>query len=153
MQSEFTEHSPTVIPNTMMNWGTAKKMYPDAQVFIYPFDRVVDDLALMAFDEPLKKQFNPEEGFIFPTLDLTDNRMNHKVLVYGYTNGTEAIAIHPDFAKANNGYKFGIGADKLEISADENGVVRLVNAETCRQASSNTQRYLLRNLVTLVCSH
>ena len=137
MKSEFTEHSPTIIPNTMMDWVTAKKLYPDAQVFIYPFDRLIDDLAMMAFDQPLKKQFNPEEGFIFPTLDLTDDRMNHKVMIYGYNNGTEAIAIHPDFSKANDGYTFELGADKLEISADENGVVRLMNAETGKQVATH----------------
>lgn len=137
MKSEFTDHAPTVIPNTMMDWGTAKAMYPDAQVFIYPFDRVIDDLALMAFEEPLKKQFNPDEGFIFPTLSLEDDRMNLKVMVYGYDNGTDAIAIHPDFAKANDGYKFELGAEELKISADEFGVVRLLNAETERQVPTH----------------
>jgi hypothetical protein len=137
MESEFTDHVLTVIPNTMMDWATAKKMYPDAKVFIYPFDRLVDDLAVMAFEEPLKKQFNPEEGFIFPTLNLTDDRMNHKVMIYGYTNGTEAVAIHPEFAKANDGFTFELGVDELEISADDYGVVRLLNLETGEQVATH----------------
>ncbi|ARN73180.1 DUF3179 domain-containing (seleno)protein [Oceanicoccus sagamiensis] len=137
MQSEFTDHAPDIIPNTMMLWGQAKARYPEAQVFLYPFDRLVDELALKAFEQPLKDQFDPEKGFIFPTLSLADNRMNHKAMIYGYDNGTEAVAIHPDFAKANNGYQFELGPDSLMISADDDGVVRLLNAQTGEQLATH----------------
>ncbi len=137
MKSEFTDHEPTIIPNTMMTWEVARQRYPDALVFLYPFDRVLDDLTLMAFDKPLQKQFNPEDGFIFPTLDLSDDRMNHKVMIYGYDNGNESVAIDPEFAKANNGYQFELGNELLEIRADRDGVVKLLNADTGLQVATH----------------
>ena len=40
--TEFGGASATVFPNTMMTWKSFKELYPDAEVFIYSFDRLLD---------------------------------------------------------------------------------------------------------------
>lgn len=138
MQSEFTEHSPTVIPNTMMDWEEAKALYPDAKVYLYGMDRMIDGLLLDLFEQPLINQRDIEnEAFIFPTLTLTDQRMNPKTEIFGYDNGEgQQIAIHPDFARDNNGYQFELGNETLRIETNGN-IVRLLNADTMQQVPTH----------------
>ncbi|MGF1681253.1 DUF3179 domain-containing (seleno)protein [Photobacterium minamisatsumaniensis] len=128
MQSEFTDHSTTVHPNTQMDWEKAKDMYPDAKVYIYGMERLIDNVLLGLFEKPLQDQRdinNP--NFMFDTLNLIDSRLNPKIEVFGYDNGKQQIAIDPDFARANDGFEFQLNDDVLTISTDGD-VVRLLNA-------------------------
>ncbi|OBT12044.1 hypothetical protein A9264_02545 [Vibrio sp. UCD-FRSSP16_10] len=138
MQSEFTEHKPTVIPNTMMTWDEAKVQYPDAQVYVYGMQRMIDGVLLDLFEQPLINQRDMEkEEFIFPTLSLDDLRMNPKTEIFGYDNGRgQQVAINPEFARTNNGYEFELADEKLRIITD-GSVVRLVNAETNQQVPTH----------------
>lgn len=136
MQSEFTEHKTNVIPNTQMQWSDAKARFPDAQVYLYAMDRFVDELLLDLFEAPLAMQRTEGKDFIFPTLDLEDKRMDVKTEIFGYDNGEQQIAIHPDFARANNGYFFEFHGELLYIDTDGQ-TVRLMNAETGQQVATH----------------
>lgn len=136
MQSEFTDHSTKLHTNTQMDWQTAKEMYPDAKVYLYGMDRFVDKLLLNVFEAPLEMQRTEGEKFIFPTLDLVDQRMDVKTEIFGYDNGKAQIAIHPDFARANNGYQFELAGEQLHIDTDGQ-VVRLMNSETGKQVPTH----------------
>jgi len=128
MQSEFTEHKTAVHPNTMMDWDVAKERYPDAKVYVYAMDRVLDDVMLGLFEEPLKDQRDVDNpDFIFDTVDLDDTRLNPKQEIYGYDDGEQRIAIDPGFARANDGYEFVLNGEMLRISTDGE-VVRLLNS-------------------------
>jgi hypothetical protein len=128
MQSEFSDHKTTVHPNTMMDWDTAKALYPDALVYIYAMDRVIDNVMLALFEEPLEEQRNIDNpDFIFDTLNLDDTRLNPKQEIFGYDNGTEQIAIDPGFARANDGFVLQLGGEDIQISTDGQ-VVRLFNS-------------------------
>ncbi|MFS1982837.1 DUF3179 domain-containing (seleno)protein [Vibrio breoganii] len=138
MQSEFTDHNTKVIPNTMMDWEEAKALYPEAQVYLYGADRMIDGLLYDLFEQPLIDQRDLDnEKFIFPTLSLTDQRMNPKTEIFGYDNGEgQQIAIDPNFARDNDGYQFEFGNEKLRIETD-GSIVRLVNAETMQQVPTH----------------
>ena len=68
----------------MMTWEAFQEVYPDAEVFVYPYERWMDKLLVKVFDKPMQKQFDPERGPIFPTLDLADDRLNAKEQVWGF---------------------------------------------------------------------
>jgi len=141
MQSEFTDHQTTVHPNTMMEWETAKAMYPDAKVFIYPMDRVIDDVMLGLFEDPLQDQRdinNPD--FIFDTLNLDDTRLNPKQEIFGYNSGTQQVAIDPAFARENDGFEFEVSGQMLKISTDGQ-IVRLLNAKGQQVPTHNGVHY------------
>lgn len=127
MQSEFTDHQTTLHPNTQMDWETAKAMYPDAKVYIYGMERLIDEVVLGLFEKPLQNQRNIDNpDFIFDTLNLEDTRLNPKLEIFGYNNGKEQIAIEPHFARANNGYQFSVGDEVLQIETDGN-IVRVLD--------------------------
>jgi hypothetical protein len=136
MKSEFTDHETTVHANTQMQWGAAKEMYPDAQVYIYGMERYIDGLLLDVFEGPLEMQRTKGESFIFPTLDLVDNRMDFKTEIFGYDNGKAQIAIDPEFARANNGYEFELAGESLSIETDGQ-FVRLINVQTGKQVATH----------------
>ncbi|PSU48868.1 hypothetical protein C9J12_10220 [Photobacterium frigidiphilum] len=137
MQSEFTDHTTTVHPNTQMDWEKAKTMYPDAKVYIYGMERLIDSILLGLFEKPLQEQRdidNPD--FMFDTLNLADSRLNPKSEILGYDNGTQQIAIDPDFARANDGFVFELNDDVLQISTDGD-VIKLVNTMGEQVATHN----------------
>ena len=128
MQSEFTEHKTTVHPNTMMEWEEAKALYPDAKVYLYDMDRLLDEMMLDLFTEPLQAQRDINDpDFIFPTLNLEDTRLNPKQEIFGYNDGSHRIAIDPAFALAHNGYEFQLGDETLRIESD-GSIFRLFNS-------------------------
>lgn len=136
MQSEFTDHQTNVHANTQMQWSTVKEMYPDALVYLYGMDRLIDGLLLDVFEAPLEAQRTKGEDFIFPTLDLVDQRMDVKTEIFGYDNGQAQIAIHPEFARANNGYQFKLAGESLYIETDGQ-IVRLMNTTTGKQVATH----------------
>ncbi|WP_215426440.1 MULTISPECIES: DUF3179 domain-containing (seleno)protein [Agarivorans] len=141
MQSEFTEHQTSVLPNTQMEWETAKALYPDAQVYIYGMERLIDEVLLGLFEQPLKNQRNIENpDFIFDTLNLDDTRLNPKLEIFGYDNGSEQIAIDPGFARNNNGFTFEFGGETLQIETDGE-IVKLLNSEGKQVATHNGVHY------------
>ncbi|MEE1672994.1 DUF3179 domain-containing (seleno)protein [Agarivorans aestuarii] len=141
MQSEFTEHKTSVLPNTQMEWETAKEMYPDAQVYIYGMERLLDEVLLGLFEQPLKDQRNIENpNFIFDTLNLDDTRLNPKLEIFGYDNGHQQLAIDPNFARKNNGFVFEFGGEILQIESDGE-IVRLLNSEGKQVATHNGVHY------------
>ncbi|MDO6686347.1 MULTISPECIES: DUF3179 domain-containing (seleno)protein [unclassified Agarivorans] len=141
MQSEFTEHQTTVHPNTQMEWETAKTLYPDAQVYVYGMERLIDQVLLGLFEQPLKDQRNIDNpDFIFDTLNLADTRINPKQEIFGYDNGQEQIAIDPNFAHENNGFTFELGGETLQIFSDGE-IVKLLNEQGEQVATHNGVHY------------
>ncbi|MBM7037239.1 DUF3179 domain-containing (seleno)protein [Vibrio ulleungensis] len=132
MQSEFTDHSTKVHPNTMMEWQDAKELYPDAMVYLYSMDRMIDGILLDLFEEPLVQQRDTNNpNFIFNTLDLEDHRLNPKSEVFGIDIGEQQMAIEVEFARNNDGHRFTLGEQTLEIISNGN-IVMLVD-ETGQQ--------------------
>lgn len=116
--TEFGEERLTVYPNTMMTWGSFKQLYPDAQVFVYSFDRLLDPMLRWFFAATLKIQDDRDKGAAFPTLSLDDKRLNQKELVWGYNTGNDQIAFTHAFAKENPIYKFEFNDEPLVLVYD-----------------------------------
>ncbi|GAM71511.1 hypothetical protein JCM19236_6469 [Vibrio sp. JCM 19236] len=141
MQSEFTDHSTTVHPNTQMDRCQAKEMYPDAMVYVYGMERVLDEVILGLFEKPLQNQRNINNpDFIFDTLNLEDTRLNPKLEIFGYDNGVEQITIDPEFARANNGHKFNVGGEILTIDTDGE-IVRILDESGTQVPTHNGVHY------------
>lgn len=141
MQSEFSEHQLTVLPNTMMDWKTAKEKYPQARVYIYEMDRLLDEIMLVLFEQPLEDQRNIDDpDFIFDTLTLEDTRLNPKQEIYGYVSGDQQIAIDTDFAHANDGFIFDFNGETLQISI-EDSAFRLLNSKGEQVPTHNGVHY------------
>ena len=110
--------------NDMMTWKVFKRLYPNATVFIYEFNRPLDTLLLALFEGPMEKQFSEEYGAIFPTLDLKDDRLPNKEQVWGLDLGNEQAAFTRSFMEKNPVYQFELGGKKLVIAHDkENDIV------------------------------
>ncbi|AJR08829.1 hypothetical protein H744_2c2165 [Photobacterium gaetbulicola Gung47] len=130
METEFSESDIKQYPNTMMTWEAFKEIYPDAEVFIYPFDRWMDKLLVKAFDKPMEKQFDPERGAIFPTLDMADERLNAKEQVWGLNSDGKQIAFTHEFAKQNPVYEFEMaGKPYVLVYSEEYDIVNLFSLE------------------------
>ncbi len=105
--------------NDMMTWEVFKRLHPDAMVFVYEFNRVLDTVLLALFEGPMEKQFSEEHGPIFPTLDLKDNRLPNKEQVWGLDLGKEQAAFTKSFMETNPIYQFELGGRELVISHDK----------------------------------
>lgn len=116
--TEFSKTPLTVYPNTMMTWGSFKELYPDALVFVYAFDRMLDPVLRWFFAETLKVQDDPDKGAAFPTVSLEDKRLKPKELVWGYNAGNEQIAFTHAFAKKNPLYEFESNGEPLVLVYD-----------------------------------
>ena len=90
--TEFSQSKLDTYANQEMSWGSYKKLYPDGWVYLYKFDRVIDGRLIASFKPKLKKQFDPEQGPLFPTLALKDNRLNNKARVWGVTANNKQAA-------------------------------------------------------------
>lgn len=117
--TEFDEAPLTVYPNTMMKWGSFKELYPDAEVFIYAFDRMLDPIFRQFFAATLKVQNDPEKGAAFPTVGLKDDRLGQKELIWGYDAGQEQTAFTRSFAQAHPIYRFKMAGEPLVLVYDE----------------------------------
>ncbi|MGR5065256.1 DUF3179 domain-containing (seleno)protein [Photobacterium sp. DNB22_13_2] len=130
METEFGDSNIKQYPNTMMTWEAFQEVYPDAEVFIYAFDRWMDKVLVKAFDKPMKKQFDPERGAIFPTLDMADERLNAKEQVWGFDNAGEQIAFTHEFAKKNPVYEFEMaGKPYVLVYSEKYDIVSLFSLE------------------------
>ena len=116
--TEFSKNTLTIYPNTMMTWGSFKELYPDAQVFVYAFDRMLDPVLRWFFAETLKIQDDPDQGAAFPTVSLKDERLTPKERVWGYNAGNQQIAFTHAFAKKNPLYKFDFDGEPLVLVYD-----------------------------------
>ncbi|RWX55944.1 DUF3179 domain-containing (seleno)protein [Photobacterium chitinilyticum] len=116
---EFSEAEVVSHPNTMTTWKSFKELYPQATVFIYEFNRVVDSLLLALFEGPMEKQFSNEHGAIFPTLDMDDNRLPPKEQVWGFDLGNTQAAFTRAFAQKNPIYRFELEGQPLVLVYDE----------------------------------
>ncbi|RCU51451.1 DUF3179 domain-containing protein [Corallincola holothuriorum] len=119
MTSEFGKTSPVEHPNTMMTWADFKELYPHGTVFIYGFDRALDDFLLTLFEQPMKNQFSEEHGPIFPTLDMKDERVGFKEQVWGYRGDNKEIAFTLDFVKSQPTYEFEFEGQPMVLVYDE----------------------------------
>ena len=117
-RAEFSDRVLTQYPNTMLSWRAFKRAYPDAQVFLYPFDRKLDEIILAIFEEPLKRQFSEAHGPMFPTLALADQRLSNKAQVWGVDVGGEQAAFTREFLIANPEFTFDLGGKSLVITYD-----------------------------------
>ena len=90
----------------------------------------MDRLLKAVFAEPMKKQFDPDQGAIFPTLDMQDQRLNAKEQVWGFDNGTTQLAFTRAFARDNPVYHFELDGLPLVLVYDEQyEVVNLFDAQ------------------------
>ncbi|MEH6473618.1 MAG: DUF3179 domain-containing (seleno)protein [Halopseudomonas sp.] len=118
-EAEFSDQTALQsYPNDMMSWASFKTLYPDGEVFIYKFDRVVDDLLMTLFEAPMKKQFSEEYGPIFPTLDLADTRLTNKEQIWGVNLGDAQVAFTERFLKSNPVYAFDLAGKQLLVNYD-----------------------------------
>ena len=115
-QAEFSEKKIKSYPNTMMSWGSFKRIYPDAEVFVYEFNRALDSVLLALFEGPMEKQFSEEHGPIFPTLAMTDNRLPAKEQVWGFDAGDEQAAFTEAFLNQNPIFQFSLGGNAYVIA-------------------------------------
>ncbi|MCW8328402.1 DUF3179 domain-containing protein [Photobacterium sp. SDRW27] len=116
---EFSEAEVISHPNTMTTWKSFKEIYPQATVFIYEFNRALDTLLLALFEGPMEKQFSNEHGAIFPTLDMNDDRLPTKELVWGFDFGDVQAAFTRTFAQNNPIYQFELNGHPLVLVYDE----------------------------------
>ncbi|RLA38523.1 MAG: hypothetical protein DRR06_20670 [Gammaproteobacteria bacterium] len=114
-RTEFSEKKIKSYPNTMMSWKNFKKLYPDAEVFIYKFDRALDNILMAAFEGPMVNQFSEEHGPIFPTLAMEDDRLPAKEQIWGLDAGGEQAAFTGAFLRANPLYQFSLGGSEYVI--------------------------------------
>ncbi|PSW13150.1 hypothetical protein C9J01_09820 [Photobacterium rosenbergii] len=130
METEFGESNIQQYPNTMMTWEAFQEVYPDAEVFVYPYERWMDKLLVKAFDKPMQMQFDPERGPIFPTLDLADDRLNAKEQVWGFDYAGEQIAFTHDFAVHNPVYEFEMaGKPYVMVYSSKYDIVNIFSLE------------------------
>jgi hypothetical protein len=115
-QAEFSEKKIKSYPNTMMSWESFKRLYPDAEVFIYEFNRILDSVLLALFEAPMEKQFSEEHGPVFPTLAMKDNRLPAKEQVWGLDAGDEQVAFTEAFLKQNPIFQFSLGGNEYVIA-------------------------------------
>lgn len=106
-------------PNTMMTWKSFKQLYPEATVFIYPFNRPLDRLLSALFQGPMEKQFSEQHGPIFLTLDLTDKRLPNKAQIYGLNIDGQQMAVTKSFLQKNPIFSFKLGNDDLVMVYDK----------------------------------
>jgi hypothetical protein len=111
-QTEFSDKKLKSYPNTMMSWKNFKRLYPDAEVFIYEFNRTLDSLLLAVFEGPMEKQFSEEHGAIFPTLAI----LPAKEQVWGLDAGGEQAAFTEEFLKKNPLFQFSLGGNEYVIA-------------------------------------
>lgn len=119
MEPEFSNATIITHPNTMMTWQHFKRAYPHARVFLYAGDRLVDTFLESVFEAPMQKQFDREQGPVFPTLDMQDARLNPKEQVWGFDNGTSQLAFTRNFARDNPVYHFELDGQSLVLVYDE----------------------------------
>lgn len=115
-QTEFSDKKLKSYPNTMMSWKNFKRLYPDAEVFIYEFNRVIDSFLLAVFEGPMEKQFSEEHGAIFPTLAMEDDRLPAKELIWGLDAGGQQAAFTEGFLKNNPVFQFSLSGNKYVIA-------------------------------------
>jgi hypothetical protein len=129
-ETEFSDAKVISHPNTMMTWGSFKRAYPQAEVFIYEFNRVLDNFLLAAFEGPMEAQFSSDHGPIFPTLDMNDNRLDAKEQIWGFDAGVEQVAFTKDFARNNPIYMLEIDSQPVVLVYDADyDVVNLFSQE------------------------
>ncbi|MGF1757128.1 DUF3179 domain-containing protein [Photobacterium sagamiensis] len=116
---EFSEAKVVSHPNTMTTWKSFKELYPQATVFNYEFNRVVDSLLLALFEGPMEQQFSNEYGPIFPTLAMNDNRLPPKEQIWGFDSGDVQAAFTRSFAQKNPVFKFDLEGHPLVLVYDE----------------------------------
>lgn len=134
MEPEFGATKIVTHPNTMMTWKNFKQAYPQAKVFVYDSGRVVDSFLDSVFEQPMKKQFDREQGAIFPTLDMKDGRLNPKEQIWGFDNGSSQLAFTRAFAQENPAYKFELDGQSLVLVYDKQvDTVGLFNRELAGQ--------------------
>lgn len=123
---ESTGDRLTAYPNDMMTWKSFKQLHPQAEIFAYEFNRLLDTFLLAVFEGPMERQFSEEHGAVFPTLDLKDTRLPNKEQVWGLDLGGEQAAFARAFMKSNPVYPFELGGLHLVIAYDaEHDIVTL----------------------------
>jgi len=115
-KTEFSDKKVKSYPNTMMSWKNFKRLYPDAEVFIYEFNRVLDSFLLAVFEGPMEKQFSEGHGAIFPTLAMEDDRLPTKELIWGLDAGGQQAAFTEGFLRNNPVFQFSLGGSEYVIA-------------------------------------
>jgi len=105
-ETEFSKKKLKEYPSDMMSYASYKKLYPQGKVYIYKFDRKMDNFILGVFEEPMKQQFSPAAGPIFPTLSLSDDRLGQKEQVWGFDWKNEQVAFTKTFMEQQPVFQF-----------------------------------------------
>ncbi len=116
---EFSGDKLKVYPNDLMSWGNFKKRYPEAKIFEYQYNRPLDAVLLSLFEGPMERQFDPDHGPMFPTLDLKDNRLPQKETVWGVDLNGEQTAFSKEFIEDNPIYQFQLAGKPLVLVYDK----------------------------------
>ena len=117
-QTEFGAPKMKTYANQMMSWGSFKTLYPEGEVFVYPYDRWLDHALLAVFDDGLKQQYDPEQGPMFPTLELADDRLPQKEAIWGLDLNGEQIAFARSFFVDQPIYNMTLGNQPLVLRFD-----------------------------------
>ncbi|MEH6581069.1 MAG: DUF3179 domain-containing (seleno)protein [Halioglobus sp.] len=115
-ETEFGSAQMSTYANQMMSWGTFKSLYPHGEVFEYKFDRWLDGVLLSLFDDGMKKQFDPAQGPMFPTLRLDDARLPQKEQIWGLNINGEQIAFTRSFFDKQPIYNTVVGGQAVVLS-------------------------------------
>ena len=115
-ETEFGAPQMRTYANQMMSWKTFKSIYPEGEVFEYKFDRTLDGVLLGLFDEGMKKQFDPDQGPMFPTLRLDDMRLPMKEQIWGLNINGERLAFSRSFFDKQPIYNTTVGGKNIVLS-------------------------------------
>ena len=118
-QTEFGAPKMKTYANQMMSWGSFKALYPSGEVFLYPYDRWLDHALLAVFDSGLKQQYDPEQGPMFPTLELADNRLPQKEQIWGLDLNGEQVAFARSFFADQRVYNMTLGNLPVVLHFDD----------------------------------
>lgn len=115
-KTEFGAPQMRTYANQMMSWKTFKSIYPEGEVFEYKFDRWIDGVLLKLFDDGMKKQFDPSQGPMFPTLRLDDTRLPLKEQIWGLNINGEQMAFSRSFFDKQPVYNATVGGQNIVLS-------------------------------------
>ena len=117
-QTEFGSPAMQTYANQMMSWKSFKAIYPNGEVFEYRFDRWLDTALLAVFDEGLKKQYDPNQGPMFPTLALADQRLPQKEHVWGLNLNGKQVAFTRTFVSRHPLHNTQVGGTPIVLRFD-----------------------------------
>jgi hypothetical protein len=97
--AEYSQNELQQYPVQRMPWSSFKALYPDGQVFNYK-PNWYDEITLKLFDAAIPTHYEGEP--MFPTLSLTDNRLDNGTPIWGINVDGQTAAITKEALLENN---------------------------------------------------